>query len=454
MRGQSRQHDTARIAHTVQDALTEVSALEAWRFALGWSRSQTVAQVAGLYVADGLLPPGLSEPMLCRWEHDADEWPGPEYTVMLCRAYGAHPEQLGLARALAPHTNAPFGQAVIRYGRPETTAYPRGSWEGMEPMTTAAGLPAVRESLHLALLADPMGNVGTAELAEAAVEHYALNYSKHPPQILFNEVREVRQLLTPVVQAEPGASYGADIQRQVGWLSALLGNLAFHLDDLTGARTHLSAAAAWGERTGDIRLAAWAWGAHSMVARTTGRYDAALSHAERGAHLAPAGLPRAQLHAWALLPALARLQRADDADQALRTALAELEADPSGTAPGRFGFDEPELALHQAEADLALGRHQQARARAEASSAACPDGTGGWTAATLVLAQAEATDSPQDAAQRALHVLDHVPATRLRSTARTRLHDLTRALPTGHAAELTERLGALPSAIDRHGHAL
>ncbi|MFD8821252.1 hypothetical protein ACFV1C_02605 [Streptomyces sp. NPDC059605] len=159
-----------------------------------------------------------------------------------------------------------------------------------------------------------------------------------------------------------------------------------------------------------------------MVARITGRYDAALSHAERGARLAPACLARALLHAWALLPALARLHRADEADQALRTALAELEADPSGTAPGRFGFDEPELALHQAEADLALGRHQQARTRAEASCAACPDGTGGWAAATLVLAQAEAAGSPQDAVQRALHVLDHVPAARLRSTARTRLH--------------------------------
>ncbi|WP_328335735.1 Twin-arginine translocation pathway signal [Streptomyces sp. NBC_00455] len=452
MRGQRRQHDTARIARTIQDTLAEVNALEAWRFALGWSRSQTVAQIAGLYLADGLRPPGLSEPMLCRWEHDADEWPGPEYTVMLCRAYGARPEQLGLARGLAPHTNALFGRPVIRYGRPDMTAYPRGRWEGMEPMTTAAGLPAVRESLHLALLADPMGSAGTAELAEAAVEHYALNYSKHPPQILFNEVREVRQLLAPVVQAGPGTSYGADIQRQVGWLSALLGNLAYHLDDLAGARTHLSAAAAWGERTGDIRLASWAWGAHSMIARTTGRYDTALSHAERGASLAPSGLARAQLHAWALLPALARLQRADDADQALHTALAELETDPSGTAPGRFGFDEPELALHQAEADLALGRHQRARARAEASAAACPDGTGSWTAATLVLAQTEAPDSPQDATQRALHVLDHVPAARLRSTARTRLRDLTRTLPTDHADELTERLRALPAAIDHHGH--
>lgn len=180
-------------------------------------------------------------------------------------------------------------------------------------------------------------------------------------------------------------------QRQIGWLSALLGNLAFHLDDLTGARTHLSAAAAWGERTGDNRLTAWAWGAHSMVARTTQRYDTALAYAERGTHLAPAGLPRAQLNAWALLPALARLQRPDDA---LHTALHELEADPDGAAPGRFGFDEGELALHQAEAHLALGRGQQARARAEASAAACPHGTGGWAAATSVSPGAPAAGGP------------------------------------------------------------
>ncbi|MFF3904369.1 hypothetical protein [[Kitasatospora] papulosa] len=191
-----------------------------------------------------------------------------------------------------------------------------------------------------------------------------------------------------------------------------------------------------------------------MVARTSGRCDIALVHAERGARLAPASLARAQLHAWALLPVLARLQRADEADQALRTALTELEADPSGTAPGRFGFDEPELALHQAEAHLALGRHQQARVRAEVSAASCPDGTGGWTAATLVLAQAEAVDSPQDAAQRALHVLDRIPAARLRSTARTRLNKLARVLPDGPGAELTERLRTLPTAIDHHGHAI
>ncbi|MER5425359.1 hypothetical protein [Streptosporangium roseum] len=67
-----------------------------------------------------------------------------------------------------------------------------------------------------------------------------------------------------------------------------------------------------------------------------------------------------------------------------------LEADPAGGAPGRFGFDTAELALHEAEAWLALGRSERALVRAGASTASCVAYTPGWAAATLVVAQAEA----------------------------------------------------------------
>ncbi|MFF1959353.1 hypothetical protein ACFVWX_20505 [Streptomyces sp. NPDC058220] len=158
-----------------------------------------------------------------------------------------------------------------------------------------------------------------------------------------------------------------------------------------------------------------------------------------------------------MLPALAQLGRGDDADRALGVALTELEADPVGTAPGRFGFDEPELALHQAEAHLVLGRAEQARARAEASADACSGGTPGWAAATLVLAQTEAVVRPDDAAQRAVDVLDRIPAARLRSTARTRLARLDALLPDrtiSGVADLHERLRVLPAVIDDHGQAI
>ncbi|RRR85966.1 hypothetical protein [Streptomyces sp. RP5T] len=154
------------------------------------------------------------------------------------------------------------------------------------------------------------------------------------------------------------------------------------------------------------------------------------------------------------LPSLAQQGRDREASTALEEALNELEADPVGEAPGRFGFDAAELALHQAEADLALGRNEQARSRAEVSAAACTIGTPGWAAATLALALAEASTQPSDAAQRGLDVLDRVPPSRLRSTARARLGRLDvllAARPADHVADLRERLRVLPPPVDTHG---
>ncbi|MBZ9641976.1 Twin-arginine translocation pathway signal [Streptomyces sp. PSKA30] len=320
-------------------------------------------------------------------------------------------------------------------------------------MTTDAGLPSVRESLHLALLAEPDGSALVDELAEAAVDHYALNYSRHPVPVLFKEVHATRALLAGVLT--PGGA-STDLQRQVGRLSALLGNLAFHLEDPSGARTHLGTAAAYADRCGDAALAAWTYGALSMVARSTGNLTAALTYAERGAGAAPRGLLRAQLHAWAMLPTLAQQGRDREATGALEQALTELDTDPVGEAPGRFGFDPAELTLHQAEAHLALGRTDLARSRAETSAAACTPGTPGWAAATLVLAQAEASTQPSDAAQRGMDVLDRIPPSRLRSTARTRLKRLDGLLadrPADCVTDLRDRLRTLPPPVDAFGTA-
>ncbi|CAM5288476.1 hypothetical protein GCM10010329_81010 [Streptomyces spiroverticillatus] len=453
MRCQRHGHSTERTVTAIRTALPEVSALEGWRLALGWSRADTITQVRALYVADGLRPPSLTEAKLCRWEHNPREWPGEEYRVMLCRAYGARPAQLGL-----PGRDNATGP--VRYGRPQTDARAEAYGlvrEMVLPMTTDAGLPAVRESLHLALLADPAGSSTVTELAQAAVEHYALNYSTHPPALLFAEARTARGLLTEAL-VEPSVTepVATELRRTIGWLSALLGNAAFHLADLTGARAHLAAAVTYGTRTGDARLTTWAYGAQSMVARTLGHYDQALTLAEHALAHAPAGLPRAQAHAWAHLPALAGQGRATDAETALADARRQLDTDPNGFTPGRFGFDAAELALHEAEAHIRLGRTALAITCAETSLTTTTTGTPGWAAASLVLAQAEAPAQPADAAHRALHVLDTVPPARLRSTTRTRLSRLALDLTTTDAAgvaDLRDRLRTLPPAIDHHGAA-
>jgi hypothetical protein len=443
MRCQRAGHATGRIVTELRHALPELSALEAWRLALGWSRAQAVDQVAKVYLDDGLQPPGLSESMLCRFEH-GQERPGLEYVEVLARAYGTTRQALGLA----PRCVCRDGRRG--YGQPEPRWTPLLS-PGVD-MTSPSGLPAVRASLRLALLDAPQGGPAVVELAEAAVEHYALNYSRHTPSLLFDEVHASRGMLAEALASPADERMGVEMRRIAGWLSALLGNLAFHLADHSGARAHLAVAASLGEHVGDARLVAWSLGAQSMLARARRNANAALSYAEAGLERAPSPLVRAQLLGWAVLPSLAQLGRAGDAERVLGEATAALGV--VDEEPGRFGFDAAELSLHEAEAWLALGRTDRAVVRAQSSAARCVPHTPGWAAATLVLAQAEAPVQPGDAAARALDVLERIPADRLRSTSRDRLRILVGALGDADIAsvrDLRERARTLPPPIDIHG---
>ncbi|WP_416975817.1 Twin-arginine translocation pathway signal [Streptomyces sp. 4F14] len=437
-----------RIVTAPRSELPELTALEAWRLALGWSRAQAIREVAATYRDDGLLPPGLTQAMLCRYEHGQDA-PGEEFRLMISRAYGARPDQLGLAtHCLWCSTCA--SPPPLHYGRhhsEETSTGREGS------MTTDSGLPAIRESVQWAVLDAPSGSPALVALAEAAVEHYALHYSKHPPALLLEEVRATRNLLsTAVAAADPATAQ--NLRRQVGWLSALLGNLAYHLDDRPGARAHLTLAGALGESTHEPALTAWASGALAMVATARQDWNHAREHAEYGLQHAPQGLRRAQLLGWALLPTLAALKRVPEADDAVAESDEIMRTGVE--LPGRFGYDRAEHRLHVAEAHLTLERFDRAAGVARESVAAAPAETPGWVAATLVLALAEARDTPEQAAGRALGVLDLVPPPRLRATACNRLARLARVLGTSatdSAAELAERLRTLPPPIRPDGTA-
>lgn len=422
--------------------------MEAWRLALGWSRPQAVREVAAVYRADGLRPPGLTPARLCRYEHGQED-PGDEHRLMISRAYGARPDQLGLdTRCL--WCSACASPQLLHYRQPQREEKFTGR---RDSMTTASGLPAIRESVQWAVLDAPHGSPDLVALAEAAVEHYALNYSKHPPAVLFDEVRETRALLsTAVADAEPAVA--RNLRRQVGWLSALLGNLCWHLDDGAGARTHLTLASTFGQSTEEPALTAWASGALSMVAIARQDWQHAREHADYGLQHAPAGLRRAQLLGWALLPTLAALRQSAEADNVIEESDAIMA---SGVEmPGRFGYDRAEHRLHVAEAYLTLERCDQAADVANQSIAAAPPQTPGWVAATLVLALVEARHAPQQAADRALGVLDLIPPPRLRATARHRLARLGRLLDSSTAppaAELAERLRTLPAPIRPDGTA-
>jgi len=448
--GQRNRWLVERIAATIRVKLPDMLPLEAWRLAYGWSRPQAVAGISSLYESDGLVAPPVNPSMLCRWEHGTHP-PGPEYVSVLCRLYRADAVQLGLvpARVLQRTGGMPAG---YRHGKDAAS----GNGYQMTAEDEAAALAAVRDSVQLALEAEgPSGGPLAAQHLNAAWRYYDVSYSSFPPAMLAAEVHRTRALVTAMLRAPQPDETRTELRRVGGWLSALAGNLAFHLGDYPAAQIHLSTAARLGTAAGDTRLTCWSLGAQSMTSRAQDRNAEALDLARQAIEYAGTPLRRAQVLAWAELPALARLggRYRSDALRVIGQAQDQMAADPDSSQPGRFGFDGAELHLHIAEASLLLGNPAMAREHAEASRAETRAGRPSWAAATLTLSQAEVTRGrASDAAALAHGVLDAIPAEFLRQTSRLRLRNLDQSLAgTGTAdtevRSLTERIRALPQLV-------
>jgi len=86
--------DANAIVDVICQEVSEMFALEAWRLANGWSRTEVSTRLDALYQIDGLAPPRISNAELCRWEHDQRR-PSDERIEYLCRLYGTRPDRLG-----------------------------------------------------------------------------------------------------------------------------------------------------------------------------------------------------------------------------------------------------------------------------------------------------------------------------------------------------------------------
>jgi hypothetical protein len=420
-RGQLAGRSVASIAGTIQAQVPGIRSLEAWRLAYGWSRPHVIAGIATLYERDGLAVPGINSSMLCRWEH-GDAQPGHEYGRLLCRFYRARPDQLGLAPPAAAiplprtPTDAPAGPAAV--------------WESVELVMEVEG---------------PAGGPLTLAQLGQAVQYYAADYSRIPPDRLNAEVHRCRTAVNAMLGHSPPATVRSELCVLGGWLSALLGNLAHHRGEHTVADIHLRTAAGLAAETGHARLRAWASWARSMVARHQGHAAAALELAHAGNALAREPLRQAQGLAWAEVPALVALGH--DPSSAIAAAQRAMDT-AAGEEPGRFGFDRAEFHLHLAEALLAAGKPAAALAHAGTSRDRTSPGSPSWVAATLALAVAEVRRGElEHAVELAVLVLDTVPADRFRDTSRRRLTrlvaDLNHRDPAGTAHFLGDRLRAI-----------
>lgn len=413
IRAEQQRHGAAVPA--ISDQITRdlpVSPLEAWRLAYGWSRRHVVEAVGEVYRTDGLAPPGLTTAMLCRWEHGQTR-PGPEYLYALAHVYGIPPTRLGVPLPV---------RGPGWYGHP--IPHPRQEHH-MPPEYPE--LTAVADSIRL-------HGTEAGDLAERALEFYTRRYSDFPPRVVATEVARCRSLLMDHT--------GSGTHRVMGWMSALLGNLAHHTADPAGAFIHLGTAARVGEQVGDPHLTSWALGAQSMVTMASHRPMEALELAEQAAHHASTPLRAAQITAWCRLRPLSTI--GDVEALTSHVTRGRRDMDRSEDEPGRFGFDRAEFELHLAEAFL---RHDPALAaqHAQTSASLKRSGSPGWAAAITVHARAQASQrQAEDAVALGESVLDMVPSKSLRATTHRRLRSLVDDLgghPSGEP--LAERVSLL-----------
>ncbi|MBA0125794.1 hypothetical protein H0B56_09600 [Haloechinothrix sp. YIM 98757] len=313
-------------------------------------------------------------------------------------------------------------------------------------------LSAVADSVQLHREAEgPAGGPATRQHLHQAVDYYTDHYGRYAPNVLAGEIHRARQIVVDMLTQSQRGHDRTELRRLAGWLSALLGNLAFHCSDYPGAHIHLGTASRLSTSVGEHRLTGWSLGAQSILACFGQRPDHALDIAGQAHEYATTALHRAQITAWCELRALAALGRRSDAAQAATRAQHEMDA--AEDEPGRFGFDRAEFHQHLAESALRLGDTSSAAGHAETAISLKTTGSGGWAAATAILARTHAADrNPADATALASSVLDTVPADRLRETTRQRLsaldreHQAARSPGTG-SADLHMRLLALPAHI-------
>ncbi|MFC7344508.1 helix-turn-helix domain-containing protein [Saccharopolyspora griseoalba] len=424
----------ATIADEIIRQAPELTPLEVWRLAYGWSRPQVVAAISELYTADGLAPPGVTTARLCRWEHDGVQ-PDPDYATALARVYQVPPQKLGL--------NVPSLTTAAGYGRP---AQPSTLGAAMADTT----LTAVADSVQLQRDLDgPAGGPATREHVQHAVDYYARHYSSYAPSVLAGEIHRARQMVVDMLTHPQPDTARCELRRLAGWLSALLGNLAFHTADYAGAHIHLGTGARLGTSVGETHLTGWSLGAQSMVASFGHRPTDALELAHQAHDHADTPLRQAQISTWCELRALSMLGRHREA--ATVATRAQHHMDRAADQPGRFGFDRAEFHQHLAEAALRLGDTATAEDHAATAVSLKRTGSPGWAAVTIIRARAAAADhASSDATALAARVLDAVAPEHLRETTRQRLAALNRDLhaenhPGPHARELHDRLHALPA---------
>jgi transcriptional regulator with XRE-family HTH domain/tetratricopeptide (TPR) repeat protein len=269
------------------------------------------------------------------------------------------------------------GTAGVAFDHPVEAAAPPATQFDQESRSTAnrsdflrvsvwTGLGAVLESVRLTLRVEgPAGGPVSHEQLELAVEQYARAYWSTPAGALFGQVRHCRQVVDGMLDQRQAVASRQHLHLVAGWLSALLGNLSFHLSDYSSARMHLGTAGRLGQDAGHNGLVAWVRGAQSMVELYDDRPEEALRLAREGQALAPNPLVRAQLASWGEARALARMGERRGVLEAIARGSRAIESSEDDHSPGGvFSFSVGEFEQYCGTACLWLDLPEEAKRHA------------------------------------------------------------------------------------------
>lgn len=381
VRGQREGWSRDRIVDEILRRCPQISALEAHRFASGWTRRILSEVLDQLHHEDGRRAPHISTAEICRWEHGRHV-PGRQRQRYLARAYGTRPDRLGFAAS----PEVPSGAAAPP-GEPAVAATAAVELAGPDRLRAASGVPSAMEAtaelLELVRRLEA-GDVGPASLdtIDRVVDLLCRAYANTPAGVLLPRVREHQQHVALLLQRRLRLEQHGRLLLAAGWLGVLRACLEFDRGARQAAQTSCDLALNLARQVGHDELLGWTFELRAWWAIVDQRFRDAVEVARLGQAEAVAPSSAVVQLAAQEAHALARLQEAEPARRALARAEGTLSRLPPPEHPEHhFVFDATKLSFYAAHCLVTLGEGREAEAQAREVIRRCADGR--WTARML-----------------------------------------------------------------------
>jgi transcriptional regulator with XRE-family HTH domain len=431
------------------------------RLAFRWAHGMTLGDVAAAWNQQDA---SGRAPMTASRISDYERWPEggkrptPYVLLMLAKIYGTTPamllddrdyksfnekqifEAIELCRSNAHDTQPPEGAAVTpsaSENAPDQQQMPRR--QVVHAVSAVTGVMAASdylESIELVRQAEA-SDLGpqTLEQLDRTVERLGLEYLHTPPARTLEEVRAWQQYVAQLLRGKQTLTQKTHLYRVAGWLSALLGHLAFDMGQ--DSAVHCATALHLAEEAGDTELTAWVRGTQAMVAVYGDRPDEAVQFSQAGRRVAPTGSATVARLWGQELRAYAQMDERGPAEHAMaegERAFDGLLQEPNVSI---FSFDRPYLPFYTGTAYVWLQQPTQVQECAGQAIALCDAAPADWpitrvlTRVDLAIALGQQSQ-PDGAGKLGMEALHICPSSQRTAPMRTRFAELLSTLKPHH----------------------